>query len=489
MEMHALDRGVSAQAVNDRTDGVTDTSAEPSGPPATDELLVEVADSWDLCREQVEEALRVTGESNPFLSLPWLETWWEQWGRGKHLQVFLFRRNGTCVGFAPLWYSETLGLREYFFVGHRKSSYLGVVSADGEQQAILEALMRSLARSGRAALLHLTDLNSSAPTFKALARSVSSVSSGVNVFPLYACPYAALSEDWDSFFQGLMGRKHRAQMRAAERRLASLGELRLRLITDSQDISSLLPSLQSIHRARFEGSYNPSLEGRHGEFMGRIVRLMAGDNLVLASLELDGGPVAFLLGIRMGGALIDYIPAFDPALERYSPGHVLIMRLLQWMASHGYRVLDFSKGDEAYKRRWSNGETTNYVALVAVNPNLTLKTYISLRKVLLRARLWLRARGYARTLKRGIGTVRRVGDRLKRGPIRRARVRRIDAPGDAPGRPFSYNLIRGFPVEARRALVGFCYPHHRGQPLLFERGPSTAALYDERSGEGIEVSW
>ena len=450
---------------------------------------MEVSESWERCSQQVEEVLQGSGESNPFVCLPWLETWWRYWGAGKRLQVYLFRRNGAYVGFAPLWYHEVLGGREYFFVGHRKSNYLGIVSNPGEEDNIWRALFRVLQESGKAALLHLVDLNSKSPAFTALAVLKDSGVSKVIFYPLYPCPHAILPGDWEEFFSGVMRRKRRTQMRAADRRLASLGEVRFRLVTDAGEISSLFPKLQALHKARFEQNYNPSLDGRHAAFMQEVVPLIAGDKLVLAVLELDGEPAAFLLGLRMGDTLIDYIPAFDPALERYSPGHVLILRLTQWLISQGYRVLDFSKGDEVYKRRWSNGESVNYVAFAVVNSNPMISARLAVRRLLLRVRLWLRARGYNRTIKRQMAALRRIGD-WRRG-VRgwRPRVRSVDTPSESEGSPVRYGKLRRMPLEVRTELANFCYAHHQGQPVIVRDGERAVTIRDGRSGQAIEVSW
>ncbi len=464
-----------------------ETGTKLANSASASEFQIEVVDSWDRCHRQICEVLDMAGETNPFLSIEWLETWWKHWGTGKRLQVHLFLKGGAPVGFAPLYCTEVLGIREYFFVGHRKSNYLGVVCPSGEVEGITKMLLNSVEASGRPALMHFMDLNSTSPTFSAMRALKEADAPNVTLFPLYPCPYARLSGDWEDFFKQIMGRKHRTQIKAAERRLASLGDLSFSMSGDPREIESMLPALQALHRARFERNYNPSLEGRHGAFMKDVVPLMAGDKLLLASLTLDGEPVAFLLGLGMSDTFVDYIPAFDPALERFSPGHVLIMKVAQWLISHGYRVLDFSKGDEVYKRKWSNGESQNYLALAVLNPNPALKAYAAFRRLSVRIRIWLREEGHNRTVKRLMARLRRRPSR--RGGRRSVEVRSFDSPPGLAGEPFKYGRISKLPLEARKALADFSYVHHDGQPMLAEPADGCVSLYDERSGERIEVSW
>jgi CelD/BcsL family acetyltransferase involved in cellulose biosynthesis len=71
---------------------------------------------------------------------------------------------------------------------------------------------------------------------------------------------------------------------------------------------------------------------------------------------VDGAPAAFHLGFVSEGDLLWYKPSFNPALARYSPGEVLLRELLLYAGEHRLSGLDFTRGDEAFKRRFSDME-------------------------------------------------------------------------------------------------------------------------------------
>ncbi|HET9691969.1 MAG TPA: GNAT family N-acetyltransferase [Acidimicrobiales bacterium] len=75
----------------------------------------------------------------------------------------------------------------------------------------------------------------------------------------------------------------------------------------------------------------------------------------LASLRVDGQVVAVHLGLRRGGRLVSWFPAYDPAAAALSPGSALFFSLA---ATHGNRIIDLGKGDEAFKQAMANATET-----------------------------------------------------------------------------------------------------------------------------------
>ena len=70
--------------------------------------------------------------------------------------------------------------------------------------------------------------------------------------------------------------------------------------------------------------------------------------------ELDGQPIAFHYGFNYAGSLIWYKPTFDVAQAKHSPGLVMLDHLIGYALDHRLRELDFTLGDEAFKRRFTN---------------------------------------------------------------------------------------------------------------------------------------
>jgi CelD/BcsL family acetyltransferase involved in cellulose biosynthesis len=100
--------------------------------------------------------------------------------------------------------------------------------------------------------------------------------------------------------------------------------------------------------------------------------LLGGDSLVLRAilekvwhsglakiflLECGGriaaGSINFVYGDRMEA----YFTAYDPAFERASPGTLLIVDYARWSFDRGLALVDFLRGEEAFKFRMANAAT------------------------------------------------------------------------------------------------------------------------------------
>lgn len=79
------------------------------------------------------------------------------------------------------------------------------------------------------------------------------------------------------------------------------------------------------------------------EFRGHLATLWAGDRML-----------AVHLGLQSAGTFHYWLPAYDRAFSRYSPGTVLLLCLVRDASSHGIDLIDLGKGREPYKERLAN---------------------------------------------------------------------------------------------------------------------------------------
>jgi CelD/BcsL family acetyltransferase involved in cellulose biosynthesis len=77
---------------------------------------------------------------------------------------------------------------------------------------------------------------------------------------------------------------------------------------------------------------------------GTLSALWAGDQLVAAHL-----------GIRNQHVIHWWFTAYDASYEQYSPGAVLLLRLIEESARLGMRRLDLGRGKEEYKASFQSG--------------------------------------------------------------------------------------------------------------------------------------
>ena len=86
----------------------------------------------------------------------------------------------------------------------------------------------------------------------------------------------------------------------------------------------------------------------------------------LTGLTVEGRLVAGHFGIRGGKSFHPWVAAFDPELADYSPGSLLLHRVLENMEAMGLRTYDLAGGHEGYKKYFSStSRPTETVAVYA----------------------------------------------------------------------------------------------------------------------------
>ena len=87
---------------------------------------------------------------------------------------------------------------------------------------------------------------------------------------------------------------------------------------------------------------------------------------VFGTLRAGGRLVAVHFGLRSGGRLHSWFPAYDHAVRALSPGNVLMIELMRAAADRGVDAIDLGAGDEGYK--YSYGTETFPLRAGAAEP-------------------------------------------------------------------------------------------------------------------------
>jgi hypothetical protein len=202
----------------------------------------------------------------------------------------------------------------------------------------------------------------------------------------------------------------------------------------------------------------------------------------LSLLRLDGEVIAFSYAMRGVTHSTSYVLAHDAAFEVFSPGLLLLIKVLEAAAVRGDTSYDFSLGHLPYKAMWATGEQRVFSVLAGRGAGLTS----------LRRRCWRAARSVAllRKLKqeglRGLLTrkgVDRAGDQpgLSAGKADVWHVHRVQGVGQPKPRllkrPLRYSEMRA--LFSPRLLALALDRHYRGdQSFALEReGKVIAAVW------------
>ena len=297
-------------------------------------------------------------EATVFQRRQWLLAWWTTYGSAAHRLHLIAAYEGTrLVGLAPLYRKPRrlleLGVPTLSLLGDGHSDYQVMLVQDGDTQ-ITAALVSALAALVEAGCnLQLNEVRGSSALAAALAPRVSKGLTGLHIAGRTVCPRLPVRDN-EAGVAAVLGKQ---SLRRHQKQLAALGTVVIDHFETLAQIAPLLPTLFSQHIARWQGTAHPSLflQEANQRFYRQMVEQLAPTGAVLLTTVTVGKQLAAIhLGLRSRGDLLWYKPSFDPVLRHTGPGEVLLQALLLKAQALDADALDFTRGDEAFKRRFAS---------------------------------------------------------------------------------------------------------------------------------------
>src|SRR5690606_10320526 len=89
----------------------------------------------------------------------------------------------------------------------------------------------------------------------------------------------------------------------------------------------------------------------------------------LHTLRIGGRAVAAALCFQYGGKAWFYQTGYDPRLQAYGPGHLIVRHAIQTAIAESSRELDMLRGEHPYKYDWN--AVPRYILKLRVASTLT----------------------------------------------------------------------------------------------------------------------
>ena len=119
----------------------------------------------------------------------------------------------------------------------------------------------------------------------------------------------------------------------------------------------------------------------------------ANNMAMLCGLYVGDCLAATIWGLTHNGRFYHLLPTYEKdELTKYSPGSILLLKLLEWCIAKQITVYDFTAGDESYKALWcdQNLQLHDYIEGVTVRGKIFAareKTYRYLKRRIKKAPL------------------------------------------------------------------------------------------------------
>ncbi len=301
--------------------------------------------------EEVWSQYPPTGLQTPFSSRWWCEAWSEAFGDSADGHpVLAVGRQGDSVVALPMLLCEVSGRTRFRAFGGGWADYSEALCPDDQEGALL--LARTLQDLAQESTIDIEDVRSTGP-LSAAARILSwDRRSSSKTFAI------------DFIESEHLGRvtRRRAYLKK-RRRLARLGEIDYRCTVNQDEMLHTLPTFSDMftHRWTSENEcFGPFSDPRVLHYFTLMIERGAKyDGAFMATLRGNSELLAVYFGLQTAAWRGCYRTAFREDYATYSPGHLLLIELIENSATHGWRGLDLMRGEHSYKNEYCNATKNN----------------------------------------------------------------------------------------------------------------------------------
>jgi CelD/BcsL family acetyltransferase involved in cellulose biosynthesis len=310
------------------------------------------------------------------------------------LPLLLVQRtdDGTPLAIWPLERRD----RSIGFLSMPFGDYLRpVMAVDVDAAMLVNEALRFFTDAAPRHRLELHHLRSDDPLADLLAKHAASHGYMHVITEGDLCLRLSLAVEPDGFEKRVLGSRGRSR---ALRKLKDHGEYHFERFEDRESALMALPDLFSLHTRRWFENGSPFMaESGARRFCTELVRRLPEEMLYAARLDLDGRPIAFDFHFMYRQTLGHWTSVYHRKYADLSPGFVMLCALVERLAQSGFTCLDFLRGPERYKERFSNTSGANRSALlfrskVARTIHVTAQTAKPMVETWLSARPRLRQR-------------------------------------------------------------------------------------------------
>jgi CelD/BcsL family acetyltransferase involved in cellulose biosynthesis len=173
-----------------------------------------------------------------------------------------------------------------------------------------------------------------------------------------------LAGEWEAFYTAKRSSATRRRDRTKRTKLGEFGDVKLVNPAGDSETLHTLDTLMAQKARLFAriGVGNLFAKPGYAEFFRALVTDPAARHLVHVSrLDVGATPAAVNLGLTYRDCYYHLLASYDDGeVSRFGPGAAHLHDLLHQAIDRGFKIFDFTIGDERYKRDWCDTEMKLY---------------------------------------------------------------------------------------------------------------------------------
>jgi CelD/BcsL family acetyltransferase involved in cellulose biosynthesis len=158
-------------------------------------------------------------------------------------------------------------------------------------------------------------------------------------------------------YDAALGKKRRGQFKASERKLhgASPSKVTVQRVTSVADLPAYFEAVERLSKVSWQGRKLGHVVEADSSFAERMKEFAKQGWFRGYLLKNDSEVIAFVIGFQSDGTYHYLRIGYDPKWSSFSPGNVMLYRLIEDLCGHDRPdVIDLGGGDSQYKRVFGN---------------------------------------------------------------------------------------------------------------------------------------
>jgi len=307
---------------------------------------------------KIWKTLENEGSSTIFQRLDWVHNWYNAIGWPIHkikLSIVTLSLENKVEAILPMGISTKRGLKKLEWLGGIHSDYMGPVISSNESLFIsnFEMIWSNIIR-----LLPQFDIlyfNNQVPYIDDCINPFFNMEDAKQITNSYQVHF---NDGWEKYIN-TVSKKVRDDTLRQRRRLSKLGNLKYEILgKDEESKKVFFKKLFKFKSLRYKemGVEDVLRQSEHRAFyLNMPLQISSLSQAHCSVLKLNGEIIALHWGVVDKDTFYYLMPAYSgPKWAKYSPGKVLLEDLMISCIQNEVKLFDFTSGDEAYKKIWSN---------------------------------------------------------------------------------------------------------------------------------------
>lgn len=338
--------------------------------------------SFESIRDQWSKLLAENNFKSAFFTWEWLFIWWNEYGKSKRLWIITVWEDKNLIGIAPMMIETNrmlgLSLKLLTNIGVPHCDVGGFLYSPSRHEvprAIIEFILKNRKEWD---IVELNEFITESPEAIAV---IQSALKGVSTYEARNDHWhIILNETWEQYSKKL-SKKFRYNLRRAQRLAEEIGRVEVRKFPNEIHPRNLLADLIDVNcRSNYPKICNSIMEQN---LLGNLIEASASNKNFLTAfvLYIDGKPMAYEYGFVHERKFESWRAGYDTSLpQNISIGKLLAMEVIQKCINDNILIIDFLRGDEAYKLEWKP-EVSRFSNIRVFNMNNfpALSTYLWLQ--------------------------------------------------------------------------------------------------------------